>query len=149
MNVQIKLLDHRLTGLEYATVGAAGVDVRACIEKRIVLAPGKTELVPLGFAMALPSSIAAILLPRSGMGHKNGIVLGNLTGLVDEDYRGQVFASVWNRNQGGMPFIIEPMDRIAQMIIVPVVRACFEVVDELSETARGAGGFGSTGSGAL
>lgn len=145
MNVKIKLIDPRLKGLEYATPGAAGVDLRACIEEKIILAPGRVELVPLGFSMALPPNLAAMLLPRSGTGHKSGIVLGNLVGLIDEDYRGQLFASVWNRNQGGTPFVIEPMDRIAQMIIVPVVRAGFEVVEDLPETSRGAGGFGSTG----
>lgn len=145
MQVQVNLLDSRITGLKYETEGAAGVDVRACIEKTIWIPPGKTELIPLGFSMSLPNGYAAMLLPRSGLGHKSGIVLGNLVGLLDEDYTGQVFASVWNRNQEGMPFVINPLDRIAQMVIIPVLRADFVTVPQLNKTGRGAGGFGSTG----
>lgn len=145
MKVEIKLLDKRLTGLDYATPGAAGVDLRACIDEMTWVAPGQTKLIPLGFSMALPEGAAALLLPRSGLGHKSGIVLGNLVGLVDFDFRGQVMASVWNRNLNGMPFTINPMDRIAQMVIVPVFRADYAVVEELSDTVRGEGGFGHTG----
>lgn len=147
MKLPIQILDQRLLdgSSMYATAGAAGADLRACIEAPIYLQPGETTLVPLGFAMALPPGTAAMLLPRSGLGAKHGIVLGNLVGLIDEDYRGQVMASVWNRNTGGMPFTIQPMDRIAQMVVVPVLQATFELVDELPETERGAGGFGSTG----
>lgn len=145
MILNIKIEDPRLRGLEYATPGAAGVDVRACVEDTTYIYPGETKLIPLGFSMALPPNMAAFLLPRSGLGNKHGIVLGNLVGLIDEDYRGTVMASVWNRNTGGMPFCIEPMDRIAQMVIVPVVRPTYFAVEDLDATERGAGGFGSTG----
>lgn len=149
MKLHIQILDDRLLNGDsmYATPGAAGADLRACLQEPLHLHPGEVRLIPLGFAMALPTGTAAMLLPRSGLGHKEGIVLGNLTGLIDEDYRGQVFASVWNRNRGGMPFTINPMDRIAQMVIVPALRPEFELVDELPKTERGAGGFGSTGVG--
>lgn len=145
MHVDIKLLDPRAEAPTYATSGAAGVDVRACIDKAVVLHPGKTELIPLGFSMAVPPGFTALLVPRSGLGHKSGVVLGNLVGLLDEDYRGGVAASVWNRKHDGMPFLISPGDRIAQMVIVPVLRPEYRVVKCLPSTARGAGGFGSTG----
>lgn len=149
MIVDVQVLDDRLTGLSYATAataGAAGVDVYACVNEVELIPAGMTKLVPLGFAMALPENTAALLLPRSWLGHKSGIVLGNLVGLIDHDYRGQVFASVWNRNPIGSPaFQINPMDRIAQMIVVPVLRPEYRVVSELPTTERGDGGFGSTG----
>lgn len=144
-HVRIKVLDDRLDTLSYATEGSAGVDVRACVTEDTFVHPGETKLIPLGFAMALPSDCAALLLPRSGLGHKSGIVLGNLVGLIDHDYRGQVFASVWNRNSDGEAFRVSPMDRIAQMIIVPVKRPEYVVVEDLDETERGAGGFGHSG----
>ena len=148
--VQLKILDSRI-GDEfplphYATDGAAGMDMRACIDEPIALAPGKTELIPTGIAIHMADpNIAAVLLPRSGLGHKHGIVLGNLTGLIDSDYQGQVFVSVWNR--GSDTFTVEVGERIAQMVFVPVVQAAFEVVDDFEASDRGAGGFGSTGRG--
>lgn len=147
-NIQLKILDPRL-GREfplpdYATPGSAGMDMRACIDQALVLEPGQTELIPTGMAIHIDDQgLAAVLLPRSGLGHKHGIVLGNLTGLIDSDYQGQVYVSCWNR--GAHPFTIEPGDRIAQMVIVPVVQARFEVVEEFSDSQRGTGGFGSTG----
>lgn len=149
-NIQLKILDHRL-GTEfpipdYATSGSAGMDMRACLDKTLVLEPGQTELIPTGMAIHIDDpGLAAVLLPRSGLGHKHGIVLGNLTGLIDSDYQGQVFVSCWNRSSH--PFTIEPGDRIAQMVILPVVQARFEVVEEFSDSQRGTGGFGSTGKG--
>ena len=129
-----------------ATAGSAGFDVRACAEHFIPISPGETTLVPLGFSLELDAGYGAFLLPRSGLGHKHGIVLGNLVGLVDEDYKGQVFASVWNRSdEYGDGFIINPGDRIAQMVVMPVWTGEFSEVEELTETARGANGFGSTG----
>lgn len=129
-----------------ATSGAAGFDVRACSNDDHVIFPGETALIPLGFSLELDHGFAAYLLPRSGLGHKSGIVLGNLVGLIDEDYKGQVFASVWNRNnEPGAPFFITPGERIAQMVIAPVWMGEFSEIEELSETERGAGGFGSTG----
>lgn len=147
-NVQIKILDPRIQdefGLpHYATGGSAGLDLRACIDASLSLAPGETQLIPSGVAIYINDpSMAAVLLPRSGMGHKHGIVLGNLVGLIDSDYQGQVFISCWNRGQ--QEFTIEPGDRIAQMVFVPVVQAQFEVVDKFVETDRGEGGFGHTG----
>jgi len=128
----------------YATEGAAGLDLRACIESPISLAPGASELVPSGLAIHLADpGLAAIVLPRSGLGHKHGIVLGNLVGLIDSDYQGQVMVSVWNRS--ATAFTINPMDRIAQLIVVPVVQVRLNVVDEFASSQRGAGGFGSTG----
>jgi len=128
----------------YATEGAAGLDLRACIESPISLAPGASELVPSGLAIHLADpGIAAMVLPRSGLGHKHGIVLGNLVGLIDSDYQGQVMVSVWNRS--ATAFTINPMDRIAQLIVVPVVQVRLNVVDEFASSQRGAGGFGSTG----
>jgi dUTP pyrophosphatase len=147
--IKLRILDPRL-GAEfplpaYATSGSAGLDLRACLDGPLVLEPGQTELVPTGFAMHIGDpGLAAILLPRSGLGHKHGIVLGNLVGLIDSDYQGQVFVSAWNR--GAQPFTMNPGDRIAQMVVVPVVHARFEVVDEFSASARGAGGFGHSGS---
>ncbi|MDQ2070102.1 dUTP diphosphatase [Natronospira bacteriovora] len=146
--IQLKILDKRL-GSEfelphYATEGSAGMDVRACIDGPIELKPGQTELIPSGFAIHIgDADLAAVLLPRSGLGHKHGIVLGNLTGLIDSDYQGQVFVSVWNRGQ--TTFTIEPGERIAQMVFVPVVQAGFDVVEDFEESQRGAGGFGHSG----
>jgi dUTP pyrophosphatase len=147
-NIQLKILDRRLGNEfplpDYATSGSAGMDLRACLEKTLVLEPGQTELIPTGMAIHIDDpGLAAVLLPRSGLGHKHGIVLGNLTGLIDSDYQGQVFVSCWNRSSH--PFTIEPGDRIAQMVILPVVQARFEVVEEFSDSNRGTGGFGSTG----
>ena len=146
--IQLKILDQRL-GNEfpmphYATDGSAGMDMRACLDESMEIAPGKTQLIPTGLAIHIEDAgLAAMLLPRSGLGHKHGIVLGNLVGLIDSDYQGQVFVSCWNR--GSETFTVEPGERIAQMVIVPVVHADFEVVDEFVTSERGAGGFGHTG----
>ena len=146
--VELKILDPRL-GQEfplpdYASDGAAGLDLRACLDSALTLKPGDCQLLPAGFAIHMgDSSLAAVLLPRSGLGHKHGIVLGNLVGLIDSDYQGQVFVSCWNR--GHDAFTIQPGDRIAQMVFVPVVRAHFKVVDSFQESTRGEGGFGHTG----
>jgi dUTP pyrophosphatase len=146
--IQLKILDQRL-GKEfplphYATDGSAGMDMRACLEAPLEMAPGDTHLIPTGMAIHVADAgLAAVLLPRSGLGHKHGIVLGNLVGLIDSDYQGQVFVSCWNR--GKETFIVEPGERIAQMIIVPVVRADFEIVEDFVDSERGAGGFGHTG----
>lgn len=146
--IQLKILDQRL-GKEfplphYATDGSAGMDMRACVEAPLELAPGDTQLIPTGMAIHVADpGLAALLLPRSGLGHKHGIVLGNLVGLIDSDYQGQVFVSCWNR--GRETFVIEPGERIAQMVIVPVVHADFEIVDDFVSSERGAGGFGHTG----
>jgi deoxyuridine 5'-triphosphate nucleotidohydrolase len=147
-SVQVKILDPRIKdefGLpHYATEGSAGLDLRACLETALTLEPGETQLIPSGIAIHInDASLAAVLLPRSGMGHKHGIVLGNLVGLIDSDYQGQVYISCWNRGKNS--FTIEPGDRIAQMVFVPVVQAQFEVVDEFSESERAGGGFGHTG----
>ena len=144
--IDVKVLDARLREHlpQYATEGAAGLDLRACIEQPLTLAPGQTELIPAGLAIHLADPrLAAMILPRSGLGHKHGIVLGNLVGLIDSDYQGQVFVSTWNR--GGSPFTIEPLERIAQLVVVPVVQVAFNVVEDFAASARGAGGFGSTG----
>ena len=146
--VQLKILDSRLNTEfalpDFATGGSAGVDLRACIDEPLTLEPGATTLIPTGLAIHIGDpSLAAIILPRSGLGHKHGIVLGNLVGLIDSDYQGQVFVSCWNR--GNEPFGIEPGARIAQMVFVPVMQAEFEVVEEFTESQRGAGGFGHTG----
>ena len=146
--IQLKILDKRLGNEfplpQHATGGSAGMDMRACIDEHIRVEPGETHLVPTGLAIHINDpGLAAVLLPRSGLGHKHGIVLGNLVGLIDSDYQGQVFVSVWNR--GNHTFVIEPGDRIAQMVFVPVVQADFEVVDEFEATDRGAGGFGHSG----
>lgn len=144
--VDVKILDPRLadTPLSYATPGAAGLDLRACIAEPIELKPGHTELVPTGIAIHLADpTLAAIVLPRSGLGHKHGIVLGNLVGLIDSDYQGQIFVSIWNR--GGSTFTLTPMERVAQLVVVPVLQVRFNRVDEFERSERGAGGFGSTG----
>jgi len=144
--LDVKVLDPRLRESlpQYATAGAAGLDLRACIEAPLTLAPGATELVPSGIAIHLADpGLAAVVLPRSGLGHKHGIVLGNLVGLIDSDYQGQVMVSVWNRGQAA--FTIQPMDRIAQLVVVPVVQVKLNVVEEFESSRRGAGGFGSTG----
>ncbi len=146
MHIDLKILDERVRAQlpHYATPGSAGLDLRACLDAAIVLNPGETQLIPTGLAMHLADpGYAAMILPRSGLGHKHGVVLGNLVGLIDSDYQGQLMVSMWNR--GNAPFTIEPFERIAQMIIVPVVQASFNVVDEFPESDRGAGGFGSTG----
>ena len=146
--IQLKILDQRLGGEfplpHYATDGSAGMDMRACVDGPLEIAPGETQLIPTGLAIHVEDAgLAAVLLPRSGLGHKHGIVLGNLVGLIDSDYQGQVFVSCWNR--GDESFTINPGERIAQMVIVPVVRADFELVDEFVASDRGAGGFGHTG----
>lgn len=148
--VQIKALDPRLGGEiplpEYATDGSAGMDLRACLDETLSLAPGETTLIPTGFAMHMgDSGLAATILPRSGLGHKHGIVLGNLVGLIDSDYQGQVYVSCWNRSQSA--FEISPGDRIAQLVFLPVIQANWEVVDSFDASERGAGGFGHTGKG--
>ena len=146
--IQLKILDQRL-GTEfplphYATEGSAGMDMRACLEAPLEMAPGDAHLIPTGMAIHVADAeLAAVLLPRSGLGHKHGIVLGNLVGLIDSDYQGQVFVSCWNR--GSETFIVEPGERIAQMVIMPVVHADFEIVDDFVDSERGAGGFGHTG----
>lgn len=145
-NIDVKILDARLRDQlpAYATSGSAGLDLRACIDAPVELKPGQTELIPSGIAIHLAEpGLAAMVLPRSGLGHKHGIVLGNLVGLIDSDYQGQIFVSVWNR--GSAAFTLNPMERIAQLIVVPVVQVGFNVVDAFEESARGAGGFGSTG----
>ena len=145
-SIEVKILDARLREQlpRYATPGSAGLDLRACLDAPLTLAPGQTELVPSGIAIHLADpGLAAMVLPRSGLGHKHGIVLGNLVGLIDSDYQGQIFISTWNR--GRAAFTIEPMERLAQLVIVPVVQVGFDVVDEFHASARGAGGFGSTG----
>ncbi len=146
--VELKILDSRIGGEyplpHYATDGSAGMDMRACIDEPLELNPGQTELIPSGIAIHMEDrEMAATLLPRSGLGHKHGVVLGNLVGLIDSDYQGQVFVSCWNR--GDTTFTIEPGERIAQMVFVPVIQAEFEVVDEFDTSERGAGGFGHTG----
>jgi len=146
--LQVKVLDPRV-GQEfplphYATPGSAGLDLRACLDAPLTVAPGETHLIPTGIAIHLDDPrLAAVLLPRSGLGHKHGIVLGNLVGLIDSDYQGQVMVSCWNR--GSAAFTIAPGERIAQMVIVPVVQVNFEVVEQFTESHRGAGGFGSSG----
>lgn len=151
MQIEIKILDPRLEtpewALEYQTAGAAGLDVRACLERPIMLFPGETLMIPLGFALHIADpSVCAVLLPRSGLGHREGIVLGNLVGLVDSDYQGQVSASVWNRSAADTPaFMISPGDRIAQLVFLPVIRPELTRVEDFTPTARGAGGFGNTG----
>ena len=146
--VQIKAIDPRLGTEfplpEYVTAGSAGMDLRACLDQTIVVAPGETKLIPTGFAMHMEESgLAAVILPRSGLGHKHGIVLGNLVGLIDSDYQGQVFVSCWNRSD--RDFSIEPGARIAQLVFLPVVKAAWELVEDFTDSDRGAGGFGHTG----
>ena len=144
--LDVKILDARMRDQlpHYATAGAAGLDLRACIDQPITLAPGQTELVPTGIAIHLDDpGLAAVILPRSGLGHKHGIVLGNLVGLIDSDYQGQILVSTWNR--GNAPFVLNPMERLAQLVVVPVVQVELNVVDDFSASSRGADGFGSTG----
>jgi len=148
--LKVRILDPRL-GRElplpsYATAGSAGLDLRACLDAPLKLEPGRAELVPTGLAIHLADpGLAAVLLPRSGLGHKHGIVLGNLVGLIDSDYQGQLMVSAWNRGQ--QAFTIQPGERIAQLVVVPVVQVSLEVVESFDESARGAGGFGSSGRG--
>jgi len=146
MRIDIKILDERLRAQlpAYATPGSAGLDLRACLQEPLRLAPGAWQLVPTGMAMHLADpGYAALILPRSGLGHKHGIVLGNLVGLIDSDYQGQLMVSAWNRS--AVAFTIEPMERIAQLVIVPVVQASFNLVEEFPASQRGEGGYGSTG----
>ena len=146
MNIDIKILNERMRDQlpQYATPGSAGLDLRACIDAPLTLEPGETKLVPTGLAIHVADpGYAALILPRSGLGHKHGIVLGNLVGLIDSDYQGQVMVSAWNRSRE--PFTIQPGDRIAQMVVVPVVQVRLEVVDAFTASERGAGGFGSSG----
>lgn len=146
MKMDVKILDARLHDQlpQYATPGAAGLDLRACIDGPIVLAPGETQLIPTGMAIHLADpGYAALILPRSGLGHKHGIVLGNLVGLIDSDYQGQLMVSAWNRGQ--QAFELAPMERLAQLVVVPVVQAEFNIVEAFGASARGEGGFGSTG----
>lgn len=144
--VDLKVLDPRIAAdlPAYATAGSAGLDLRACIDEALRLGPGETVLIPTGLALHIADpSLAAVILPRSGLGHRHGIVLGNLVGLIDSDYQGPLMVSCWNR--GGETFTVHPLERIAQLVVVPVVRASFRVVDEFERSARGLGGFGSTG----
>ena len=144
--IDVKILDPRMKDQmpAYATPGSAGLDLRACIDESITIAPGQTILVPTGLAIHVGDpGYAAMILPRSGMGHKNGIVLGNLVGLIDSDYQGQLMVSTWNRGQAA--FTLNPMERLAQLIIVPVLQVGFNVVEDFDASERGAGGFGSTG----
>lgn len=146
LRVELKILDARIKEAmpAYATSGSAGLDLRACIDAAITIQPGETTLIPTGMAIHLADpSYAAMILPRSGLGHKHGIVLGNLVGLIDSDYQGQLFVSCWNRSQTA--FVMNPMERMAQLVIVPVVQANFKLVDEFDASDRGEGGFGSTG----
>lgn len=148
--LKVRILDARI-GKEfplpqYATAGSAGLDLRACLDQPLTLEPGRAELLPTGLAIYVQDpGLAAVILPRSGLGHKHGIVLGNLVGLIDSDYQGQLMVSVWNR--GREPYTVQPGERIAQLIVVPVVQVELEVVDDFAATSRGAGGFGSSGRG--
>ena len=150
--IALKILDERLRGTPdqppllpaYATPGSAGLDLRACLPEAMVLQPGQCELIPTGIAIHIADpGLAAMILPRSGLGHKQGIVLGNLVGLIDSDYQGPLMVSCWNR--GAQPFTLQPLERLAQLVIVPVVQARFDLVDSFEASDRGAGGFGSTG----
>ena len=144
--LDVRILDPRLLDQlpQYATAGSAGLDLRACIDVPMTLKPGETNLVPSGIAIHIADAgYAALVLPRSGLGHKHGIVLGNLVGLIDSDYQGQIFVSVWNRGQA--EFTMQPMERIAQLIVVPVAQVEFNIVEEFTTTERGEGGFGSSG----
>jgi dUTP pyrophosphatase len=146
MKLDVKILDARMRDFmpAYATTGSAGLDLRACIDEPLVIAPGETKLVPTGLAIHLGDpGYAALILPRSGLGHKHGVVLGNLVGLIDSDYQGQLMISTWNR--GDVAFTLNPLERLAQMVIVPVVQAQLNIVDEFDASERGEGGFGSTG----
>ncbi len=145
-NIAVKILDERLREQmpAYATPGSAGLDLRACVDAPLTIEPGSTHLIPTGLAIHIADpAYAALILPRSGLGHKHGIVLGNLVGLIDSDYQGQLMVSTWNR--GDTAFVLNPMERLAQLVIVPVMQVGFEVVDEFGDSERGAGGFGSTG----
>jgi dUTP pyrophosphatase len=149
-SIELKILDPRVGNAiplpHYATEGSAGLDMRACIDEPLEVAPGKTVLVPTGLAIHIADpALAAVLLPRSGLGHKHGLVLGNLTGLIDSDYQGQVFISCWNRSSKA--YQVQPAERIAQMVFVPVAQVTFAVVDEFDDSDRGAGGFGHSGTG--
>jgi dUTP pyrophosphatase len=144
--IDLKILDPRMKDFlpAYATAGSAGLDLRACIDAPLSLEPGQTTLIPTGLAIHIADpGYAAMILPRSGLGHKNGIVLGNLVGLIDSDYQGQLMVSTWNRGQSA--FTLQPMDRLAQLVVVPVMQVAFNVVEEFETSDRGAGGFGSTG----
>ena len=144
--IDIKILDPRMQDQlpAYATPGSAGLDLRACLDAPLTIEPGQTVLIPTGLALHLADpGYAAMILPRSGLGHKNGIVLGNLVGLIDSDYQGQLMISTWNRSQAA--FTLQPMDRLAQLVIVPVLQVAFNVVDDFAGSERGAAGFGSTG----
>ena len=146
MKIQVRILDERLREQlpEYATAGSAGLDLRACLDEPLVLTPGLTHLVPTGLSIHIGDpGFAALILPRSGLGHKHGIVLGNLVGLIDSDYQGPLMVSAWNRGQES--FVIQPMERLAQLVIVPVQRVSFDVVESFTASSRGEGGFGSTG----
>ena len=148
VSVDLKILDVRLKderyAPQYATPGSAGIDLRACIDSALKIHPGETILVPTGIAIHLSDpTLAAMILPRSGLGHKHGIVLGNLVGLIDSDYQGEIFVSTWNRSHDS--FTLNPLDRLAQLVVVPVVQVAFNVVDDFAASDRGAGGFGSTG----
>ena len=144
--IDLKILDERIRAHlpAYTTPGSAGMDLRACIDAQLVITPGEAQLIPTGIAIHIDDpGLAAMILPRSGLGHKHGIVLGNLVGLIDSDYQGPLMVSCWNR--GSEPFTVQPMDRIAQLVIVPVVQAGFRVVDDFAASSRGEGGFGSSG----
>ncbi len=144
--IDIKILDQRMKEHlpSYATSGSAGLDLRACIDEPLTLVPGATQLIPTGLAIHIADpGYAALILPRSGLGHRHGIVLGNLVGLIDSDYQGQLMISTWNR--GTEPFTLNPMERLAQLVIVPVLQVGFNIVNEFGESSRGTGGFGSTG----
>ncbi|MEM5529624.1 dUTP diphosphatase [Gammaproteobacteria bacterium AS21] len=146
--LQVKILDPRIGDQyplpSYATPGSAGLDLRACLDDKLVIKPGETHLIPTGMAIHIADpALCAMILPRSGLGHKHGIVLGNLVGLIDSDYQGQLFVSVWNR--GDTTFTMEPGERMAQLVLVPVVQASFDIVDEFDSSDRGEGGFGSSG----
>lgn len=146
--IQLKILDPRIGSEfeipDYATAGSAGMDLRACVDQETIIQPGQTVLIPTGMSIYVQDpTLAAVLLPRSGLGHKHGIVLGNLTGLIDSDYQGPLMVSLWNRSD--KEFTVQPGDRIAQMVIVPIVQAEFEIVEEFDTSARAEGGFGHTG----
>ena len=144
--IDVKVLDPRMAEQlpAYATPGSAGLDLRACLDAPLLLEPGQTQLIPTGLSIHIGDpGLAAVILPRSGLGHKHGIVLGNLVGLIDSDYQGPLMVSCWNR--GPVPFTVQPLERIAQLVIVPVVQASFRVVDDFGASERGEGGFGSTG----
>ena len=146
MLINLKIIDQRMKDQlpAYATAGSAGLDLRACIDQEITLAPGQTELIPTGLAIHIDNpGYAAMILPRSGLGHKHGIVLGNLVGLIDSDYQGELMVSTWNR--GSEEFVLKPMERLAQLVVVPVHQVQFRLVDDFDQSDLGAGGFGSTG----